>query len=350
MSVPPAILSLLRSPFAYHRAFVEVAGDVAGAVYLSWLLGQFEGTYLDGGIHLAVADCYQDTGLTRHQQARVRQVLRSKGVLLEHSTSFPKRTILSLDRDRLVELLAAVWDGREEIARRALHEEPEASEPETGEQRAGNRRTGEPETGSLLARARGEESSVSLPVQVQEQRQDKDKTPPPIGPPSRARRKVVRVLYQPDDTGGGAPIPAALQRPEFLATWREWCAERAEKGDPLTVRAAQLQLRKLLSIASRRGVAVAVATIERSIECNWTGLFEPDESAIRGASQPQGQRVPDADATALEVARRRLFALAFEARQRGEIDDAYVSQVQAATKSNATMAELDVLGQKIRGW
>lgn len=68
------------------------------------------------------------------------------------------------------------------------------------------------------------------------------------------------------------PIPAVLDTPAFCVAWAEWQADRKERKKPLTVRAAEMQLRDLEPI----GPENAILCIKRSISSRWTGLF-PDE-------------------------------------------------------------------------
>lgn len=66
-------------------------------------------------------------------------------------------------------------------------------------------------------------------------------------------------------------IPLSLSVPPFLEAWDQWLQDRRERQKPVTSRAALLQLRKLETM----GPALAVKSIEQSIERGYTGLFEP---------------------------------------------------------------------------
>lgn len=347
-----ALRSLLQQPVAYHRVFADVAGDVAGAVWLSWALARQTGTYRDGFFFASVAECYEATGLTRHQQNRIRQTLRQKGILKEAWEGAPARISYSLDIDRLAEILSAAWGNRAELCQRALAPLP-VDAPETGEPSAGNRRINPPETGTP-SRVRAEKVlSLSLPLvscAVDEgvERGGVGERGEPNEPTPTRKPKGGSGKYDPD-APGSPEIPESLSGPLFLRAWREWIAERQERREPLTVRAAVLQLRKLHAIACRRGVAVAVATIERSIENGWTGLFEPEEDGRRNAPAP-ATAAPGADATALEAGRRRLVQAAFSAALDGEITPEERDQIMAAARVVNTIAEIDRLGSKLPGW
>jgi hypothetical protein len=345
-----ALRSLLQQPVAYHRVFADVAGDVAGAVWLSWALARYSVSYEDGWFFADAGTCYEATGLTRHQQERIRQSLRQKGILAEtrsiHGIKF------RLDLDRLSEILAAVWADRGELRQRAV-EAPEPISPETGNHSAGNRQSIPPETGNP-SRVRAERVlSLSLPLvscAVDEgvERGGVGERGEPNEPTPTRKPKGGSGKYDPD-APGSPEIPESLAGPLFLRAWREWIAERQERREPLTVRAAVLQLRKLHAIACRRGVAVAVATIERSIENGWTGLFEPEEDGRRNAPAP-ATAAPGADATALEAGRRRLVQAAFSAALDGEITPEERDQIMAAARVVNTIAEIDRLGSKLPGW
>lgn len=72
----------------------------------------------------------------------------------------------------------------------------------------------------------------------------------------------------------GVPIPPELQNTDFVEKWTEWLDYRKRtKRKAVSDRAAALQLKKLAAV----GVKRAIATIERSIENDWQGLFPEKE-------------------------------------------------------------------------
>lgn len=65
------------------------------------------------------------------------------------------------------------------------------------------------------------------------------------------------------------PLPLLLNTEEFAAAWADWCADKAERGKPLTQRAATIALNKCAEL----GPAAAVAAIRHSIECGYPGIY-----------------------------------------------------------------------------
>lgn len=66
-------------------------------------------------------------------------------------------------------------------------------------------------------------------------------------------------------------LPAGLQNGLFLTLWLAWVDERSKRHQPLTERAARMQLSKL----AEWGLMRAMQSIRNSIERGWQGLFEP---------------------------------------------------------------------------
>ncbi len=85
------LLDLLgQAPVSFPRIYVEVAGSIYAALWLSYALSKRAGDAAPalGANNLmwfAVSreDCEESTGLTRHQQAAVRRDLRNLGLLRE---------------------------------------------------------------------------------------------------------------------------------------------------------------------------------------------------------------------------------------------------------------------------
>lgn len=82
-----------------------------------------------------------------------------------------------------------------------------------------------------------------------------------------------------------APAPVLpFDSPEFAAAWTRWLAYNREKKKKMPATTTALQLKKL----AKFGELPAIASIEASMENNWTGLFEVKASkpAIRPTSEP----------------------------------------------------------------
>ena len=90
-------------------------------------------------------------------------------------------------------------------------------------------------------------------------------------------------------------IPDSLNEPTFLKAWADWLSERKVRHQPVTVRAAALQLKKLAAM----GPARAVRSIETSIERGWIGLFESREDSERPVNGESVRR--DAYGNPLEI-------------------------------------------------
>ena len=85
--------------------------------------------------------------------------------------------------------------------------------------------------------------------------------------------------------GEQVPIPAGLDTPEFREAWVTWLADRKARRHPVTEAGAERQLKKL---AGMNDVALAIATIEHTIEMGWTGLRQPDKGAGHGKGTAAG--------------------------------------------------------------
>ncbi len=84
-------------------------------------------------------------------------------------------------------------------------------------------------------------------------------------------------------------IPAPLRSPEFLPAWEDWKQHRKEIKKALKPTTAKAQLKKL----AKWGTAKAEAAIRKSIECGWTGLFEPDGEDMGGKREETDQGILD---------------------------------------------------------
>lgn len=80
------------------------------------------------------------------------------------------------------------------------------------------------------------------------------------------------------------PVPPNLSSPEFLQWWHDWLDERKQRKQPVTERAAKIQLAMLGGL----GLPAAIQSIKNSISCGWQGLFplKPGASAPNGKPRP----------------------------------------------------------------
>ena len=109
-------------------------------------------------------------------------------------------------------------------------------------------------------------------------REERIQTPPnpPRGVAKPAQAKSKPKKSKPHDPAA-TEIPPELGE-AFRPTWTEWCGYRADIRKKLSKRTATAQLAKLAKL----GTAEAKATIERSIEAGWTGLFPDDGQSGNG--------------------------------------------------------------------
>jgi hypothetical protein len=76
------IKSLLDQPIAYHRAFVQLAGSVNGAVFLSQLFYWSRRTKnKEGWVYKSVLEWTEETGLTRYEQETVKKHLTRRKII-----------------------------------------------------------------------------------------------------------------------------------------------------------------------------------------------------------------------------------------------------------------------------
>lgn len=89
--------------------------------------------------------------------------------------------------------------------------------------------------------------------------------------------------------------PGGIDLPEWLdrELWQRWCADRAERGKPITERGAQSQISRLDAFRKRGSSPESV--IENSIAGGYAGLFEP----TRGSGPPVATSARNAEAMRL---------------------------------------------------
>lgn len=68
-------------------------------------------------------------------------------------------------------------------------------------------------------------------------------------------------------------VPEALRDPGFLKAWEEWLNFRQSKRKPVSAIAASRQLEK----CQKWGVEKSIQSIDRSIQCDYQGLFPVQE-------------------------------------------------------------------------
>lgn len=106
------------------------------------------------------------------------------------------------------------------------------------------------------------------------------------------------------------PLPLPWDDQVFRDAWDSWESHRKETKKPLTPTARRLQLKLL----TQWGREAALASIERSINFGWQGLFEPRMNAAEAPAQQQpgmpGPPCPDWAARAARL-RGREFKLSW---------------------------------------
>ena len=120
------------------------------------------------------------------------------------------------------------------------------------------------------------------PAPRQEEEKEESSPPAPLAEQGSAQlsllpaSKKLRARRPPgtfDPAAYPFPDPRMDAHPTFRSVWGRWCADRAKRKKPLTEEACRLQLAKLATWGS----VAAVASIERSLECGWVGLFPPPD-------------------------------------------------------------------------
>ena len=101
-----------RPPVVYHRSFVEIAGSVNGALWLShaMALGQEPGIEGTATFEMSADECTEATGMSLREQELARRHLRSTGLLLECRRGDVR--VYRLDLRRLAGLLQQCGVGR----------------------------------------------------------------------------------------------------------------------------------------------------------------------------------------------------------------------------------------------
>ena len=104
-------------------------------------------------------------------------------------------------------------------------------------------------------------SSSSSSLEDKKERKERKKNDRPPSPRKRG------VPFNDNDL-----IPEGLKTPSFLLAWHEWKQHRKDQKSPIET---ELTAKKALKILEGFGPEKAVKSIDQSIACGWTGLFEP---------------------------------------------------------------------------
>lgn len=94
--------------------------------------------------------------------------------------------------------------------------------------------------------------------------------------PAPAKKPAKKPTKKKAASADDVPVPEALDTPAFRKAWEDWKKYRKQARKPLT----PISMERQFSMLSRLGAAAAVASIERSIERGWQGLFEPENGSV----------------------------------------------------------------------
>lgn len=145
------------------------------------------------------------------------------------------------------------------------------------------------------------------------------------------------------------PLPLLLHTEEFAAAWADWCADKAERGKPLTQRAATIALNKCAEL----GPTAAVAAIRHSIECGYQGIYPsptittPKTTPTAPAPEPAWvaeRRHRDLETRRAEL-RRQLYDTTHPGGQQAAWEDLGDTRRAAYTRLKA---ELETVDAKLR--
>lgn len=113
--------------------------------------------------------------------------------------------------------------------------------------------------------------------------------------------------------------PAAITLPDWLnpETWRAWCQDRKKRGNAITEKAAELQIKKLTELRDTGHTPESV--IEHSIASGYQGLFAP--KTITQVTTKAGQQAESFRERDERLARERWEQAAGRAPQHAHIID-----------------------------
>ena len=110
---PEEIAHLLDRPIAFHRAFVEIGGSVAAALFLSQSVYWSRRTKDDDGWFWKTQEqWFEETGLSRAEQEGARGKLRQMGILVEKKMGLPCKLWFRIDFNELSKSLASITESQ----------------------------------------------------------------------------------------------------------------------------------------------------------------------------------------------------------------------------------------------
>lgn len=107
-------LNAFDRPIAFHRCFVKVAGDVAGAVFLSQLCYWAKRADPARGhwFYKSAVEWEEETSLSWEQQKRIRGILKKTRILEERDARVEHRIYFRLNWEPLLKVAGGVPDSR----------------------------------------------------------------------------------------------------------------------------------------------------------------------------------------------------------------------------------------------
>src|SRR5690242_16310848 len=87
-----AMIKVFDRPIAFHRCFVRLTGSVNAALLLSQAVYWSNRTNdPEGWFHKSMDEWEEETGLTRHEQDKAREILRGTGFWNEKKKGVPPK-------------------------------------------------------------------------------------------------------------------------------------------------------------------------------------------------------------------------------------------------------------------
>lgn len=94
---PDVLLAAFDTPLFIRRNLIDLTGSITAALMLTWsinLYGGHEATFQpddEGWFFMSIDDWQRETGMTRHEQAGARRLLRELGFIEEQRVGMPAR-------------------------------------------------------------------------------------------------------------------------------------------------------------------------------------------------------------------------------------------------------------------
>ncbi len=114
------ILGMLDRPVAFHRIFVDLAGSVTAALFLSQALYWTGKGASDDEFYKTMEEWQEETGLSRSEQESARRTLRQIGVLEEQKKGIPAKVYYRINFDVFMESLEKATGSLESCAPECL--------------------------------------------------------------------------------------------------------------------------------------------------------------------------------------------------------------------------------------